>query len=853
MTHVRIKPSYTELLIISILLIGGLAFIGYMYTTIQEQNHRDVLRIGQSVVAALPADKIAQLSALPGDTAKPAYQQLKAALREILNQNKQARFAYLYTQSHGKYYFLLDSELPGSPDYSPPGQEYAEAAAAYKKPFTDQKSLITPPSTDRWGTWVSVLVPVKESAGGKTLAVFAMDIAAKTWNRSILVEVAESSSLVLALFLLILVVMRYMAKNRFLQNEISERSKAEKALTESEERFRMLYEESSIGIYQTTPEGNVLLSNKALLNILGYDSFDGLKDRNIEEGEFDPSYSRSEFKEAMEKEGKIQGLENAWKRQDGKMVYIRENAKAIRDSEGKILYYDGTIEDITERKLAEKALQYSEERFRQIAEQSREMVWEVDPQGLYTYTSPLSLSVLGYSSDELVGKLHFYDLHPPDDREYFRKSCMEVFQRKESFHDFINQVIKGTGESIWVITNGVPILDENGNLTGYRGADSDISDRIQQESLLKKLTLAVEQSPVSIIITNIDGAIEYGNPKACETTGYSPEELKGQNPRILKSGLESITDYKVLWETILSGKVWQGELLNQRKNGETYWEAATISPILNDEGQIINFLAVKEDITHMKKLISELQEAKDRAESSDLLKSAFIKNISHEIRTPLNGIVGMSEQLLKSSLSQHVKEQLLELIKESSDRLINTVNSYLDISMIVSGNVAVDAKPFDLNQLLNGIKDEILLSCLSKNLELQLLLPAEHSVRMVNSDADMLIKILMQLLNNAVKFTESGGISFGYESAEGSIEFFVKDTGIGIDKDFLPDIFETFTQADVSDTRAYEGSGLGLAIAFRLAHLLSGDIRVESEKAQGTAFFLTIPIHDLIENPGLKV
>jgi PAS domain S-box-containing protein len=653
----------------------------------------------------------------------------------------------------------------------------------------------------------------------------------------------------LVLLLLGLIVMRYIAKNKYLKAEISERSIAKKALAESEQRYRLLYENASIGIYQTTPDGKVLLSNSTLLNILGYNSFDELKERNIEDGDFDPTYSRTEFKKTMEKEGQIQGLEHTWKRQDGKLVYIRENAKAIRNDQGEIIYYDGTIEDITDRKNAEKALQYSEKRFRQIADLSREVVWEVDSTGLYTYISPLSRSVLGYSPDELIGKKYFYELHPEDSRDDYRKACMGIFQRKENFHEFIHEVLNGSGTQIWITTNGGPILDENGILTGYRGADNDITERIQRESLLKKLTLAVEQSPVSIVITSIDGAIEYGNPKSCETTGYSLEELSGQNPRILKSGFKPSSAYKELWDTIISGKIWHGEFLNRKKNGDLYWETATISPIFDNEGNIINFLAVKEDITNIKKLISELQVAKDQAESGDLLKSAFIKSISHEIRTPLNGIVGMSEQILSPTLSQQTKEQLLVLIKESSARLINTVNSYMDISMIVSGNIVVKAEPFDLNQLLITIKNEILPFCESKNLELQLLYPTESEIVIVNTDAEILIKIFMHLLNNAVKFTNYGSVVFGYELKNDTIEFIVKDTGIGIDKNYLPYIFESFTQADVSDTREYEGSGLGLSIAYRLVHLLSGEIRVESERNKGATFYLTFLLSDFIHEP----
>jgi PAS domain S-box-containing protein len=836
------KPSLAETILFLAAFAFGLGFVWIKHTNVVQRNHRNALEVAQSVVASLPKEKLYSLEAVLTDTSKQEYKELKASFWDIIKQNPNARFAYLYLNRNGKCYFLLDSEPSTSADCSPPGQYFSEAADAIKQPFYDGKSLVTPPTKDRWGKWISVLVPIRDKNNDKIFAVFGMDINAKSWNRFIFLEVAESSVLVVVLILLGMAAMRFRTKNRRLQNEVKDRLETQKALTESEERYRLIYENASIGIYRTTPDGQILLSNNALLKILGYKSFDELKERNIDKDEFDPDYSRAEFKKTMEEKGEIFGLEDVWKRQDGRLVYIRENAKAVRDNQGNILFYDGTIEDITESKLAEKALRYSEERFQQIAEQSREVVWEVDKDGLYTYISPLSISVLGYAPDELVGKKYFYDLHPEKSRSEFKTKVLEGYSMKKDFRDYISLMVKGTGETIWAINNGVPILDENGELIGYRGAGSDITERIEKERLLKKLTLAVEQSPVSIFITNVDGKIEYVNPQACKTSGYTFEELSDKTPSMLKSGFIQETVYQKLWETINSGKIWHGEFLNKRKNGELYWEAATISPIFDNNGAIINYLAVKEDITNIKKMVSELKEAKNRAESGDKMKSAFIKSISHEIRTPLYGIVGISEEIIKPDFSQEDKEQMLGFIKESSSRLMHTVISYLDISMIVSGNMEVQIQDFDLVKLLVGIKDEIQTVCLNKSLDLQLHIYDNQKHFNFSSDSELLKKIITHLLDNAVKFTDSGLISFGYELINNEIVFFVKDTGIGIDNKFLPDIYEAFTQADDSDTRAYDGSGLGLAIAYRLVQLLSGTIKVESKTGMGTTFYLRFPI-----------
>jgi len=179
------------------------------------------------------------------------------------------------------------------------------------------------------------------------------------------------------------------------------------------------------------------------------------------------------------------------------------------------------------------------------------------------------------------------------------------------------------------------------------------------------------------------------------------------------------------------------------------------------------------------------------------------------------------------------------------------VNSYLDISLLVSSNFLVNIKPFDFNLLLFGLKNNFLPLCQTKNLTLQLRIPWDHENMLINSDEEILQKIMIHLLENAVKFTEEGTITFGYSARNTEIELFVVDTGIGIDPDFLPNIFEFFTQADGSDTRAYEGSGLGLAIVDRLVNLLDGQIRVESERGRGTAFYITIPYSEVVSGEKL--
>jgi len=364
----------------------------------------------------------------------------------------------------------------------------------------------------------------------------------------------------------------------------------------------------------------------------------------------------------------------------------------------------------------------------------------------------------------------------------------------------------------------------------------------QSEIQLRKLSQAIEQSPAMVVITNLNGDIEYVNPIFSEVTGYTFEEAIGQNPRILKSGELPAEVHKELWETITAGNIWKGELHNKKKNGDLFWEAASISSITNSEGEITHFLAVKEDITKKKLIEQELIAAKEKAEEADKLKTAFINNISHEIRTPLNGILGFGQVLAESDLSKEERRGYFEHVEKAGNRLMNTVNDYMDIALLVSDALEVTKKDFALEAVFGKITEKAKKLCAGKNIEFKLEIPKEAIGLTVHSDPEFIQKILDKLLENAIKFTNAGGIICGCQIKTEHLSFFVKDTGCGIDNNKLDLIFELFKQADTAITRGHEGSGLGLTIAKGLVTLLGGEIAVVSENGKGSVFSFTIPL-----------
>ena len=280
-------------------------------------------------------------------------------------------------------------------------------------------------------------------------------------------------------------------------------------------------------------------------------------------------------------------------------------------------------------------------------------------------------------------------------------------------------------------------------------------------------------------------------------------------------------------------------------DGRTIWVQNNISPVF-EHGKLTELHGVTIDVTEKKAAEQELIKAKEKAEAGDKLKSAFIHNISHEVRTPLSGIIGFSEMLLQPDLPPDQKTGFSEDIKKSSLRLLKTINGYMDISMIVSGNIQVCNKRFSVVHLLDEIRDEVVQDCREKGLDLSVLVPAGSDAYELNSDREILRKIFNYLVENAIKFTTRGSVRFGFRERNGRPEFLVADTGIGIDDEKAKIIFDYFMQADISISRGYEGSGLGLSIARGLVNILGGELFLESEVGKGSSFYFTIPDREFI-------
>ncbi len=360
------------------------------------------------------------------------------------------------------------------------------------------------------------------------------------------------------------------------------------------------------------------------------------------------------------------------------------------------------------------------------------------------------------------------------------------------------------------------------------------------EDQVRKLSRAVEQNPSTIVITDLNGRIEYVNPKFTESTGYTFQEIKGKNPSVLKSGTQPGDFYKELWDTITSGNEWRGEFHNKKKDGTLYWESASISSIKNNNGVMTHFLAIKEDITEKKIIEQELIKAKEKAEESDKLKSEFLAQMSHEIRTPLNVILSYNS-FLRDELTDHLDQEQVNAfsaVNSAGKRLFRTIDLILNMAELQTGNIDVRLSDINIYYILKGLTREFEHAASEKNLVINCLIDCKTEP-IVLSDEYIISEVFQNLIDNAIKYTIEGQIDVKVYMDEND-KFFVsiKDTGIGISEEYIDKIFLPFSQEESGYSRKYEGNGLGLALVKNYLKLINADIRVESEKGEGSNFIV---------------
>ena len=492
--------------------------------------------------------------------------------------------------------------------------------------------------------------------------------------------------------------------------------------------------------------------------------------------------------------------------------------------------YTGRIKiSIIEKQAVEKHLDF-------FTRYAHDIILLLNDSGNVLEANERAVEAYEYTKDDLL-KINFANLSAG--KEFFSKAQLEKL-KSEGGIIYESKHIRKSGSKFPVEISAKFIeLEEK---LFYQCIIRDISEREKNEEQIRKLSRVVEQSPGSIIITDTGGKIEYVNPSFTRLTGYEPEEVLGKNPSILKSGKNSEDLYQTLWNAITGGREWRGEILNKKKDGTLYWEYTLISPLRDRNNTITHFIAIKEDITRQKEMTEELINAKEKAEESDRLKSEFLAQMSHEIRTPLNVILSFNS-LLKEELEEKVREDLtvsFSAIDSAGKRLLRTLNHILNMAAVQTGNFEISLSTVELSKIINHIVKEFEFPAKSKNLTLIFNRLTEETE--INTDEYIVSEILQNLVDNAIKYTNTGSVTIQLAKNDSSgLYIKVSDTCIGISEEYLPKLFQAFTQEDSGYSRRFEGNGLGLALVRNYVDFIDAQIEVSSIKGEGSVFTLTFP------------
>ncbi len=622
--------------------------------------------------------------------------------------------------------------------------------------------------------------------------------------------------------------------------DITDRKEAERALKEREHYYRSLIHSLHEDIIVIDKDYRIVDINNSALKTVGLtkEQVIGKYCYEVTHRASKPCHLTGEtcaLKQVFET-GTSVNLHHVHHEEDGSTVHVDLLCSPLKDSNGNVTHMIEATRDVTDLFEAQMETALSERKFRRLFKNHSAIKLILDPEnGDILEANDAAAAFYGWPAEEL-GKMNISQISTVSSEKIAER--LHAFTENEGVY-FESCHLKADGTTGDVELFGSTI--DIGDRVVVHVVIHDITGKKRAEQQLKLLSQSVEQNPVVIVITDHEGTIEYVNPAFTKITGFTKDEATGNNPRILQSGYQSEAFYKQLWDTITSGETWVGTMRNKKKNGEFYWEEASISPMHDAEGTITHFVAVKEDITERKKLMEDLVIARDKAEESDRLKSAFLANMSHEIRTPMNGILGFTGLLRNPDLTSEKMKKYIEIIQLSGQRMLNTVNDIVEISKIEAGVISVDYEKGNPKERIEEIMGLFLPEINQKGLTLTM----DHSNdgdEWITTDLRKFDAIIINLLKNAVKFTEAGEIKVGCERKEEWIACYVKDTGIGIPKNKHKAVFRRFEQADTFRTKNYEGSGLGLAISKSYVELLGGKIWVESREGVGATFYFTLPV-----------
>lgn len=631
--------------------------------------------------------------------------------------------------------------------------------------------------------------------------------------------------------------------NAQLTREIAERERAQTALEREEYLLHSLMDNLPDIIYFKDAKGRFLRISQELANRLGLDEPSlafGKSDADF----FDADYARqaAEDEQELMRTGRpLVGKEEHPTWPDDSWSWVSTTKMPLRDKDGRIVGTFGMSRDITVLKQAEQTLRESEQRFRTVADTNPAMV-AIYQGTSHRYCNRAMEELTGYSRGELL-ETSFLDIVHPEFREIVLQRSLARQRGEKVPNRYEMKIVTKDGKTRWIDFSAA-VIDYEGE-TAVLGIAIDVTDRKEAEDAWRRsdarFRRLVSSNIIGMMITSYDGLITEANEALLDLVGYTRADLEAGHVRW---NAMTPPEYRQLDEFAIEQlkktgtcRPWEKEYIH--KDGSRVPVLVGVTLIEGSGDECLCFVL---DMTMQKEAERELQKAKEAAEAASQAKSNFLANVSHEIRTPMNAVIGMTELVLDTDLDPTQREYL-RIVLESGEALVTLIDDILDFSKIEAGRLELEPVPFDPRESLGDTMKSLAVRAHRKNLELAYYISPDVPQRLLG-DLARLRQVVINLIGNAIKFTEEGEVLLDVEcesrrDGEATLHFSVMDTGIGVSDQMLSRIFEAFEQADASTTRRYGGTGLGLAISSRLVELMGGKIWAESEIDRGSTFHFT--------------
>lgn len=606
---------------------------------------------------------------------------------------------------------------------------------------------------------------------------------------------------------------------------------AQTKIREAEQFYRTVINSSAAGFAMFDLKARAFIEvNETLCDMLGYkreemigrSPLDFVHTRSLKFAQMQletaPNTAKTTFKIELETKSK-------------KGIFVHINASNMTTEDGQNIVV-AFVSDLRELRARERQLVESEKRLYTIMQSAPNAIVALTPEGRIEHWNRCAEEMFEFSRDEALD-LSFTDLAPPGEarqriKKVLKSLSSDSTQERHTVFDLTAQRKDGStfpaefSLGAWTQDDG----------TNFCCIIKDQTSRYLREQRLVELSTAVEQSPSSIVITDTEGNIVYVNPTFCEVTGYESSEVLGKNPRLLQSGSTPNEIYEDLWRTISSGQIWRGTLLNKRKDGSVYWDVTSISPIFNDQGQIVRYIAIKEDITERK----EIEHALEAERENNRVQQEFISMVSHEFRTPLAVIDSGAQRIQRriETVSRSEISERMGWIRDMVERLSALVEKTLSLSRLQEGRIQFEPQLIDLRGLINE--------------EVEKLQDDDHPITVdldglpdqISADPNLFRQIIWNLASNAIKYSKSGtSVEITGRKQNGMAVIDVSDHGVGIPENELPFMFQRFFRASTSV--GISGTGIGLYIVKNLIDMHHGRIEVKSTEGEGSTFTIAFP------------